>query len=222
MFRIVMILVPLGLLAGVGSESRFENRLGRPEAQCHLLFGDQQWRESRAARPAQRKAPPHQGYTLQRVSVRQPVQDSAEAHADKAAAFVEHDDLKSAENELRKAVELSPGDPQLLTSLGGVLGMEGRLEDANVYLARAVRLKPDEPVLRRNLAANEWQLGRFPQAQQDLERLLAANPADRVAIFLLGMVSENQKNYARSISLLESIPEVAESQPEAYVALAMG
>jgi tetratricopeptide (TPR) repeat protein len=34
------------------------------------------------------------------------------------------------------------------------------------------------------------------------------------------MVSENEKNYARSIALLESIPDVAERQPEAFVALA--
>ncbi len=34
------------------------------------------------------------------------------------------------------------------------------------------------------------------------------------------MVSEREKNYARSIALLESIPEIAERQPEALVALA--
>jgi len=128
--------------------------------------------------------------------------------------------MKSAESELRKAVELSPTDPKLLKSLGGVLGMEGQLEQANVYLARAVKLQPDEPVLRRNLAANEWQLGRFQQAQHDLELLLQANPNDKCATFLLGMVFENEKNYARSIALLESIPDVAERQPEALVVLA--
>jgi Flp pilus assembly protein TadD len=147
-------------------------------------------------------------------------QEPASEHADRAAELVRQGDLKNAESELRKAVNLAPNDPSLLTSLGGVLGMEGRLEDANVYLARAVKLKPDDPLLRRNLVANEWQLGRFQPAQQNLELLLKANPRDKLTIFLLGMVSENMKNYSRSIALLESIPDIAASHPEARIALA--
>lgn len=137
-----------------------------------------------------------------------------------AAAAVERGDLKTAEAELRKAVEVAPGDPALLTSLGGVLGMEGNLREANVYLSRAVKLNPRDPLLVRNLAANEWQLGRFQEARQHLETLLSANAGDKGAIFLLGMVCENEKDYAHSIKLLESIPDVVERQPEALVALA--
>lgn len=144
----------------------------------------------------------------------------AAQHADRAAEFIQYGDLKSAEAELKQAVNLSPADPELLTSLGGVLGMEGRLQQANVYLAKAVQLKPQDPLLLRNLAGNEWQLGKFAQARRRLERLLSANPQDKGAIFLMGMVCENQKDYRRSIALLSSIPEVVESQPEALVALA--
>ena len=144
----------------------------------------------------------------------------AAQHADKAAEFVQRGDLKNAEAELRKAVDLSPADPALLTSLGGILGMRGDLRQANLYLSKAVELKPQDPLLLRNLAANEWQLGRFRDAREHLERLLRANPRDKTAIFLLGMVCENQKDYARSIALIESIPDVAEQRPEALVALA--
>src|SRR5271169_1023298 len=86
---------------------------------------------------------------------------SAQEHADKAAEFVQRGNLKDAEAELRKALQLSPEDPTLLTSLGGVLGMEGDLAGANPYLARAVKLNTQDPVLRRNLAENQWQLGRL-------------------------------------------------------------
>ena len=37
-------------------------------------------------------------------------------------------DCRSAESELRKAVAISPDDPVLLTSLGGILGIEGDLQ----------------------------------------------------------------------------------------------
>jgi Flp pilus assembly protein TadD len=53
---------------------------------------------------------------------------AAGQHAERASEFVQRGDLKDAETELRKAVELSPDDPALLTSLGGVLGMEGDLK----------------------------------------------------------------------------------------------
>lgn len=147
-------------------------------------------------------------------------QATAQEHAEKAVQFVQQGDFKSAERELRIAVELSPSDPALLTSLGGILGMEGDLQGANSYLAEAVKLNPQDPVSRRNLAANQWQLGRFKEAHANLDRLIRANPGDKAAIFLLGMVSENEKDYRRSITLLESVPEAAERQPEAWVALA--
>ena len=144
----------------------------------------------------------------------------AQEHAEKALQFAQTGDLKSAEAELRKAVELSPGDPALLTSLGGILGMEGNLQQANIYLAKAVKLNPQDPASRRNLAANQWQLGQLKEAHENLDRLVRANPQDKVALFLLGMVSEKEKEYRRSAALLESVPEVMERQPDGWVALA--
>lgn len=129
-------------------------------------------------------------------------------------------DLKSAETELRKAVALAPNDSALLTSLGGILGMEGDLHQANRYFAKAVKLNPHDPVSLRNLAANQWQLGRLKEAHENLDLLLRLNPQDKTAIFLMGIVSEREKDYGRSIQLLESIPDVVERQPEASVALA--
>jgi len=145
---------------------------------------------------------------------------AAQEHADKARQFVQRGDLHSAENELQKAVQISPDDPSLLTSLGGILGMEGDLQRANLYLAKAVKLDPRDAALRRNLAANQWQLGRLKEAHENLDRLLRTNPQDQAATFLLAMVSEREGNYARSIALLESSPGIAERQPEALVALA--
>ena len=146
--------------------------------------------------------------------------EPAQQHAEKALQFAQTGDLKSAESELRKAVELSPGDAALLTSLGGILAMEGDLPQANIYLAKAVKLNPQDPASRRNLAANQWQLGQLNEARENLDRLIRSNPHDKAALFLLGMVSERQKEYGRSAVLLESVPEVLERQPDGWVALA--
>lgn len=141
-------------------------------------------------------------------------------HAEKALQFAQRGDLRSAESELRKAVDISPDDPALLTSLGGILGMEGELQRANTYLEKAVRLNPQDAAARRNLAANQWQLGQLREAHENLDRLLRANPRDPIATYLLGMVSERQADYAASIALLESLPGIGERQPDALVALA--
>ena len=144
----------------------------------------------------------------------------AQQHAEKAVQFAQQGDLKNAESELRKAVALSPGDANLLTSLGGILGMEGNLQEANTFLAKAVKLNPHDPAARRNLAANQWQLGRLKQAHENLDLLLRSNPQDKLATFLLGMVSEKEKAYSRSAKLLESVPDVMAQQPDSWVALA--
>ncbi len=144
---------------------------------------------------------------------------SAQEHAEKALQFAQQGDLKSAESELRTAVKLSPDDSNLLTSLGGILGMEGNLREANTFLARAVQLNPKDPASRRNLAANQWQLGRLKEAHENLDLLLRANPQDKIAIFLSGMVSQKEKAYGRSAELLESVPDVIAHQPDGWVAL---
>ena len=51
----------------------------------------------------------------------------AQQHTERAAEYAQRGELKNAESELRQALELSPNDPALLTSLGGILGMEGDL-----------------------------------------------------------------------------------------------
>jgi tetratricopeptide (TPR) repeat protein len=145
---------------------------------------------------------------------------AAKQHADKAADYIQAGDLPHAESELQTAIRLAPGDAAYLTSLGGVLGMQGKLREANVYFERAVKANPADAAARRNLAANEWRLGELKPAQANLERLLRAQPGDHGAILLLGMVSENLHDYARAAKLLGSIPEVVAERPETVAALA--
>src|SRR5947209_5153375 len=92
-------------------------------------------------------------------------------HAERGVQCAQAGDMVCAEAELRQAVELAPTDASYLTSLGGILGMQQKLDQANVYFERAVKSDPNDATSRRNLAANQWRLGRFKQAQANLERL---------------------------------------------------
>jgi tetratricopeptide (TPR) repeat protein len=144
----------------------------------------------------------------------------ARQHAEKGVQCAQAGDMVCAEAELRRAVELAPDDASYLTSLGGVLGMQQKLEEANVYFERAVKSDPNDATARRNLAANEWRLGRFKQAQANLEHLLRVAPQDKTATLLLGMVAENEHAYARAAKLLAAVPDLVEQRPESIAALA--
>lgn len=146
--------------------------------------------------------------------------DDALTHAERGVQFAKAGDLSHAEAELRQAVQLAPKDASYLTSLGGILGMEQKLAEANIYFEKAVNIDPANAPARRNLAANQWRLGQFKQAQANLEQLLREQPHDQIAILLLGMVSENERDYVRSARLLASVPELVKQRPESVAALA--
>lgn len=146
--------------------------------------------------------------------------DTAKTHAESGLRLAQAGDLKSAEAELRQAVHLSPNDPDYLSDLGGVLGMQKRLVEAGQYFERALKIDPDNLVVRRDLAANQWQIGRLAEARANLERILKVKPGDPPSLLLLGMVNENLKNYARAAELLESVPELLRQRPESMAALA--
>src|SRR5437016_11957265 len=73
---------------------------------------------------------------------------------------------------------------------------------------------------RRYLAANLWQLHRYAQAKQNLERILKERPDDRPSRLLLGMVSENMKDYTTAVKMLSSVPAEVRERPQSIAALA--
>jgi tetratricopeptide (TPR) repeat protein len=143
----------------------------------------------------------------------------AQAHANKGLQFIKVGDLRNAEAELRLAVETDPQNAVYLGSLGAVLGMERKLEESNTYLLRALQLHPDDSASRRNLASNQYQLGQLQAAKANLQKVLKTVPDDKAAILLLGMVSEESKDYAAAVKWLTAAPDQVHRRPEAVVAL---
>jgi Flp pilus assembly protein TadD len=144
----------------------------------------------------------------------------AQQHANRGFQLAQNGDLKGAENELRRAVDLAPNEPQFLSGLGGLLGTQQKLEEAQIYFEKALKLEPQNLMFRRNLAANQWQLGQLDPAKQNLERILKLKPRDEPTILLLGMVMENLQDYTRAAALLGSVPVLVKQRPESLTALA--
>ena len=155
----------------------------------------------------------------QSISIRNQNND-AKAHATEGLALAKAGNLQSAEAELRKAVALAPADAGFLENLATVLAMEKKFDESTSYFERALKIDPQDLVARRYLAANLWQLHRYTEARQHLRILLNANPGDPQALLLLGMVSENIRDYATAAKTLAAVPTLVRVQPESIAALA--
>ena len=144
----------------------------------------------------------------------------AENYANKGLGLAQGGNLVAAEAELRQAVRLAPRNPSFLADLGTVLAMEHKLGESTDIFKRALRLDASNLSARQYLAANLWQLHRYVEAKQELEMLLKKKPGDKPATLLLGMVSENMKDYAAAARLLGSVPALVHERPESIAALA--
>ena len=141
-------------------------------------------------------------------------------HAEEGLALAKAGKLEAAEEALRKAVLLSPKNVAFLDDLGTVLAIQKKFEESISYFERALKIAPRDLMARRYLAANFWQLHRYPEARRNLQVLLSETPGEPQALLLLGMVSENTKDYATAAKALSAVPELVRAQPEAIAALA--
>ena len=144
----------------------------------------------------------------------------AAAHAERGLKLARAGQLEAAEAELRRAVELALQEPSYLTDLGTILAMEKKLEESTECFTKALKLDPRDLTARRYVAANLWQLHRSEEAKRHLEFVRKAAPGDRDTVLLLGMVSENLRDYATAAALLASVPDLVRERPESIAALA--
>ncbi|MFV0360285.1 tetratricopeptide repeat protein [Tropicimonas sp.] len=85
-----------------------------------------------------------------------------------------------AEADFRKALDLNPGQPQVLNYLGySFVEMERNLDEALAMIEQAVREEPDSGYIIDSLGWAEFRLGRYDDAVINLERaaqLMAVDP----------------------------------------------
>lgn len=144
----------------------------------------------------------------------------AEAHAERGFEFARAGELEKSAAELGQAAQLAPANPEVLAGLGTVLARQGKLGESTDIFRRVLQLRPNDVTVRRYLAANLWQLHLYREAKDNLKTILRRQPTDRQAKLLLGMVSENMRDYATAAKMLESVPEEVRKQPESIAALA--
>lgn len=96
-------------------------------------------------------------------------------------------DIAAAEDYLRKAVALSPNDPDALNELGYLYADESiHLDEALRLTRRAVKLKPDDGAIVDSLGWAQYKLKRYDDAVKTLERAVELNPGEAELRYHLG------------------------------------
>ncbi len=148
------------------------------------------------------------------------VAQQGDASFERGLQAAQRGDTAAAERELREAVRLEPRRADALAALGAVLGMQGKLQESSGYLEKAVEVNPSDSGSRRNLASNQFQLGQLEKARTNLQQLLRQQPGDAQATLLLGMVSEELRDDATALRLLDAVPQLVGQRPQSVIALA--
>ena len=103
-----------------------------------------------------------------------------------------HESLKDwprAEADFRKALELRPGQPQVLNYLGySMLDRGINLDEALALIQQAVRAEPDAGYIIDSLAWAYFRLGRYEEALAPMEKASLLEPVDPVVTDHLGDV----------------------------------
>jgi serine/threonine protein kinase/tetratricopeptide (TPR) repeat protein len=103
--------------------------------------------------------------------------DLAEGHAGLGYIRISHDwDWRGGEASYARALELAPGNPQVLRGVGGLMLYLGRLDEAIGLYRRALEQDPLSPAAYNNLAVALHALGRFGDAEEARRKALEFAP----------------------------------------------
>ena len=104
-------------------------------------------------------------------------------------------DLKSAEDDLRLALNDAPRDPECLAAYAWMQNLQGDFEGALTTLAKARSILPRAPWVPYRMGVSYLFLGKLGQAENACQQALQLDPKYSPAYMVLGMVKINEKHY---------------------------
>ena len=109
----------------------------------------------------------------------------------KSYEYVDNDDLFGAEETLKAALRLEPGNRYnyaLLTNLGTVQRRQGKYDEAIVSYTAALNQQPNSEIILKNRAELYTEMDEIEHALTDYQRLLSLNPKDEDALYDRGLL----------------------------------
>jgi tetratricopeptide (TPR) repeat protein len=130
-------------------------------------------------------------------------------HYTRAICYHDIDDWPPAEADFRRALELNPGQPEVLNYLGYSLVEQRRnLDEALGMIEEAVAARPDSGYIVDSLGWVYYRLGRFEEAVDPMERAVSLLPTDPIindhlgdVYWMVGRQREARFQWERALSL---------------------
>ncbi|SLN48388.1 lipoprotein NlpI [Aquimixticola soesokkakensis] len=138
-------------------------------------------------------------------------------HFARGISYERLDDWPKAEADFRRALELQPGQPQVLNYMGySFLEMKTNYDEAMEMIRGAVAARPDDGYITDSLAWGLFRLGRYDEALPPMERAALLMPSDPIindhfgdVLWAVGRTREARFQWRRAISF-EPEPEELE------------
>lgn len=132
------------------------------------------------------------------------------------------DNWPAAEADFRKALELNPGQPNVLNYLGySLVEKLQNLDEALEMIRQASDARPDSGYITDSLGWVLYRLGRFEEAVAPMERAVSLLPIDPVindhlgdVYWAVGRKREAEFQWSRALSFVDETDENSEADPE--------
>ena len=134
----------------------------------------------------------------------------AEAHASLGLINLDLEfNVKSAEGEFKRALELDPEYPVAHYWYGRLMSMRGRFDEAIVHIKRSLELDPTAPMTYENLAAAYYFSGRYDEAIVESKKAIEMDPTQhshRIILYATYFITSRYRD------LLDALKSYGESQ----------
>jgi tetratricopeptide (TPR) repeat protein len=138
---------------------------------------------------------------------------SGEAHASLALVLSHQRNWAAAENEFKRALQLSPRYANAHHWYGDYLSVVGRHDEALVEAKRAFELDPLSPIINTWLGLRYYHARRYDEAIEQGRKILEFDSSFAPAHLLLGQAYVQKGLYAQAISELQNATSLSGDSP---------
>ncbi|MDH6306004.1 tetratricopeptide (TPR) repeat protein [Parabacteroides sp. PF5-5] len=120
---------------------------------------------------------------------------------EKSFTYLDKNELSAAEESLRAAMRLEPGNPNnyaLLTNLGTIQRRQGKREEALISYTAALSRHPDNTAILESRASLHVEMGETDKAITDYTLLLIKDPINQDALYSRGILYLQKQDYIRA------------------------
>nr|WP_261385595.1 tetratricopeptide repeat protein [Tateyamaria omphalii] len=143
-------------------------------------------------------------------------------HYARAISYERLKEWPQAEADFRRALELNPGQPQVLNYLGySLVEKQIKLDEALEMIEEAVAASPDSGYIVDSLGWVLYRLGRYEEAVEHMERAVELMPVDPVVndhlgdvYWAVGRIREARFQWMRALSFVDPADTDGEADPD--------